>query len=334
MNRIVPLFQPDTAFDHSATVVITFTAAGVLLFAAILVPVLHRAGRISDKLYAELMSRLTTWAVLIPVILLPILAGAGAVIAVVFLLSLISYSEYARATGVFRQRTESATVVIGIVLVAVAAILQDRNMFIAVGVIMMLLIPVAALLADDPQGYIQRVALAALGFLLFGICFGHLGLLTSEVNYRPVLLWLFLCVELNDVFAYVTGKLFGQRKLCPNTSPNKTIAGAVGAIILTTVSAAGFGHFVFSDGPLDQPVMLLGLGFTVGIAGQLGDLVISSMKRDIGIKDMGHALPGHGGFLYRFDSLLLAAPAVFYFIHWVERSGIQVGTDIIKTTAL
>ena len=307
---------------------ITFTAAGVLLFAAILILVLHRTGRTGDKLHAELKSRCVTWAVLIPVIVLPILAGAGAVIAVVSLLSLISYNEYARATGVFRQRIESATVVVGIVLIAATAILQDHNMFIAVGGIMMLVIPVTALLADDPKGYIQRVALSALGFLLFGICFGHLGLLTTEANYRPVLLWLFLCVELNDVFAYVTGKLFGCRKLCPNTSPNKTIAGAVGAIILTTIFAAFFGQFVFSGGPLDSPYMLLGLGLTVGIAGQIGDLLISSMKRDIGIKDMGHALPGHGGFLDRFDSLLLAAPAVFCFIHWVG-NGIQIGSDTV-----
>ena len=85
-----------------------------------------------------------------------VLAGAGAVIAVVSLLSLISYSEYARATGVFRQRIESATVVVGIVMIAVAAILQDRNMFIAVGVIMMLVIPVAALQQRAEQLHVVR----------------------------------------------------------------------------------------------------------------------------------------------------------------------------------
>jgi phosphatidate cytidylyltransferase len=330
MNRVTPLFQPGTAFDHLAMLVIPLAAGGVLLFAAILIPVLHRSGRIGDKLYAELVSRCVTWAVLIPLILLPVLAGAGAVIAAVFLLSLVSYREYSRATGIFRQRIESITVVMGIGLIAVAATLQDRGLFIAAGVLMTLLIPVAGLLTDEPKGYIQRVALGALGFLLFGICLGHLGLLANEPDFRPLLLWLILCVELNDVFAYVTGKLFGRRKLCPNTSPNKTIAGCVGAIILTTGSAAVVGHFVFSGGPLDRPLVLLGLGLVVGISGQLGDLVISSMKRDIGIKDMGRALPGHGGFLDRFDSLLLAAPTVFYFIHWVQGSVVEGGAEIVR----
>ncbi len=142
--------------------------------------------------------------------------------------------------------------------------------------------------------------------------FGHLAFLTTSENYRPIILWLLLCVELNDVFAYITGKLFGRRRLCPRTSPNKTVAGAVGALVLTTIIASVLGHYVFEGQPLDTPVHLIALGVIISVAGQSGDLMLSSIKRDLGIKDMGAILPGHGGVLDRFDALLFVLPATYY----------------------
>ena len=109
-----------------------------------------------------------------------------------------------------------------------------------------------------------------------------------------LVLSLLLAVELNDVFAYCCGKLFGRRKLAPATSPNKTFAGAIGALLLTTILVAILGHFVFRDTPLDRWPNLLMLGVLVSVAGQLGDLMLSSIKRDIGVKDLGAVLPAMG----------------------------------------
>ena len=128
-----------------------------------------------------------------------------------------------------------------------------------------------------------------------------------------------LTVELNDVFAYITGKLFGRRKIAPHTSPNKTLGGALGALILTTALVATIGHFVFRGSAIDTAVKLIGLGLIVSVAGQFGDLMLSSIKRDIGIKDMGATIPGHGGLFDRFDSLLLVSPAVFHYVRLFPR---------------
>src|SRR6202000_1817608 len=90
------------------------------------------------------------------------------------------------------------------------------------------------LLADQPKGYIQRVALGVFAFLLFGVCLGHFAYFANDHAGQAYQLAILLCVELNDVFAYCTGKLFGRRKLAPNTSPNKTIGGAIRGALLTT----------------------------------------------------------------------------------------------------
>jgi phosphatidate cytidylyltransferase len=181
----------------------------------------------------------------------------------------------------------------------------------------------AAILRDEPKGYIQRVALGVFGFALFGSCLGHLGYLANDRDYRPVLILIFLSVELNDVFAFIVGKTLGKRKLAPNTSPKKTIAGALGALVLTTALVAGVGWFVFQGTMLAHPVHLVILGILISVLGQFGDLVLSSIKRDLGLKDMAATIPGHGGLLDRFDSVLLVAPAVFHYINYF----VGVGAD-------
>jgi phosphatidate cytidylyltransferase len=123
-----------------------------------------------------------------------------------------------------------------------------------------------------------------------------------------------LAVELNDVFAYCVGKAFGGPKLLPATSPGKTIAGSVGALVLTTAFTAVLGHFVFAGSEVDRIDRLVVLGLLVSVLGQLGDLMLSSIKRDVAVKDTGAVIPGHGGVLDRFDSLVLVPPVVFHYL--------------------
>jgi len=123
-------------------------------------------------------------------------------------------------------------------------------------------------------------------------------------------------VELNDIFAFCCGKFFGRRKLAPQTSPGKTWGGALGAFVLTTALFAAVGASAFAGTVLATPVHLLTMGALLSFTGQLGDLVISSVKRDIGIKDMGATIPGHGGLLDRFDSLLFVGPALFHYVNY------------------
>jgi phosphatidate cytidylyltransferase len=147
--------------------------------------------------------------------------------------------------------------------------------------------------------------------------------MANDADFRPIVMLIILTVELNDVFAYITGKTFGHRKITPQTSPNKTLGGALGALVLTTTLVSTVGHFVFAGSGVDTPEKLIGLGLIVSVAGQFGDLMVSSIKRDIGIKDMGVTIPGHGGLLDRFDSILLVAPAVFYYIEFFREFGMD-----------
>jgi phosphatidate cytidylyltransferase len=228
-------------------------------------------------------------------------------------------------TGLFRERAITALVAVVLILVFFAVADHWYGFFMALWSLSTVTIAGVALFADRPKGYIQRVALAIFAVLLFGGGFGHLAYFANDAHFRPLLLWLIVGVELNDVFAFTTGRLFGRGKLCPNTSPNKTVAGSVGAFLCTTALVGFLGHFVFEGTPLDTPVHLAALGAIVSVAGQFGDLTLSSIKRDIGIKDTGTLIPGHGGLLDRFDSLLLAAPAVFHYVGYF-RPGIGLGS--------
>ena len=319
------LFDATTAFDHPVTVGICIAIASGLITASILIRVLRGTKKVGDDTYSELIARTRSWYVLSGLLVVPILLGAAWVIGFLCLLSLLCYREYARATGLFRSPRTSAAVVATILMTYFSVVDHWPGLFAAAWPLAVSIIPMTALLADEPKGYIQRVALSVFGFGLLGASLGHLAYLSNDVLFRPMLLWLLMTVELNDVFAYITGKTFGRRKLAPKTSPNKTAGGAIGALVLTTLLAAFMGHFVFRGTALDQPYHLLALGVIISVLGQCGDLVLSSIKRDLGIKDMAATIPGHGGLLDRFDSMLLVAPAVFHYLNYFKANG--VGLD-------
>jgi phosphatidate cytidylyltransferase len=219
--------------------------------------------------------------------------------------------------------------VVGILLVTFAVIDNWYGLFFAMGPHTVAAIAIIALVADRPDGYIQRVALGALGFLLFGVCLSHIGFMANDPGYRPIVLMLLLTVESNDIFAFLSGKTLGRRKLAPNTSPNKTLGGALGALVLTTTLTAAIGHVIFRGTPLDGWAPLVGLGILISGFGQFGDLMFSSIKRDLGIKDIGVTIPGHGGLLDRFDSLILVAPAVFHYVAYFQGFNFDETTRII-----
>lgn len=323
------LFGWRHAFDHPVTVAILAGVAAILIIAPIVFAALSRLRIIDEKLRRELWVRYFAWLVLVPVLVVPVLLGAAWTMAAVTLLSLFCYREYARATGLFREKFISLLVVLGILALAFATFDNWYGLFTALIPLTTGAIAALAVLADRPKGYIQRVALAVFGFLFFGCVLGTLGYMANDTQYRPIILLILVAVELNDVFAYVSGKTFGRRKLAANTSPGKTLGGALGALVLTTpLVAVGF-HFIFAGTLLDRPLWLVLLGVLVSVLGQLGDLVLSSVKRDLGVKDLGVTIPGHGGLLDRFDSLLLVAPAVFHYINYFVGFGLDQPVRVI-----
>ncbi len=122
----------------------------------------------------------------------------------------------------------------------------------------------------------------------------------------------FLCIGMvfmgawvSDTFAYFTGMLFGKHKLIPEVSPKKTIEGSVGAVICTTIAFILFGAVVGAVSDYNPNYIVLGIsGPILSVVGQIGDLFASLVKREKGVKDYGNLLPGHGGIMDRFDSIL------------------------------
>src|SRR5437764_7846986 len=315
------LFGFRHAFDDRVTVVLTLTALILFLLAPLLIFIVTRAANSTSNKRKELWDRYRSWIWLAAFILIPILAGAFWTILAVGTLSFLCYREYARITGLFRERTISLIVAIGILLITFAALDNWYRLFVALFPWIVAVIATGGLIPDQPKGYIQRVGLGVLGFALFGSALGNLGYMANDWNYRPMLLLIIFAVELNDIFAYICGHLFGHQKFVPNTSPNKTVGGALGAIILTTPLVALIAHFIWTDTALDNPICLLGLGIIVSIVGQFGDLMLSAIKRDLGLKDTAKLIPGHGGLLDRFDSLILVAPAVFHYVNYLVGFG-------------
>ena len=306
------------AFAHPVTVGIVAATLGVVLLAAAVIGALAWTGRATPALQRELWLRLGSWAVLLPLMLGPVLLGRAWLIAAVALLGVVCLREYDRATGLFRERVMAGTVLAGILVMNWAALDRWYGVFMALIPLTVGVLSVVSIPQDRPQGYIQRTGLAVFAFMLFGAGLSHLGYMANDANYRPIVLLLLTTVAINDVFAFTCGKLMGGPKLLPATSPNKTISGAAGALACTSVLVAAIAWPVFRGTPMHHWYLLLGLGMIVSIAGQAGDLMLSSIKRDLGIKDMGVVIPGHGGMLDRFNSLLLVAPATFHYLRYLD----------------
>jgi phosphatidate cytidylyltransferase len=302
------------AFDSPFVFWATIGVAVVLIVSGLAIRVGAWAGKIGPKLLQELWPRWMSWLWISLAMLAPILLGAAWLMGAVAVLSLLCYREFARVTGLFREKMIGLVVVLGIATLTFACFDNYPRLFFATAVLTVGLLTIVTIPQDRPKGYIQRTALGALGFLLFGYSFGYIGLLANDANYRPYLILLLAVVELNDVFAYCVGKPIGGPKILPNTSPGKTVAGCVGALVLTTALTTALGHVVFADTPMDRLDLLLLLGAGTSVLGQFGDLLLSSIKRDVGVKDTGATIPGHGGLLDRFDSLVLAPPAAYHFL--------------------
>ena len=302
------------AWDHPVTLWVTIGIAVLIVLSGSVMLLLHSRGKLDEENFNDALGRWKSWTWLSVCILVPVLLGAAWTIGAVTLLSLGCYREYARATGLFRQRLISVAVVLGIFVLNFAVLDHFDRLFFATAPFTVALIAIITIPVDQPQGYVQRIALGAFGFLMFGFSLGYVGMIANAQDYRPLLVLMLLGVAMNDIFAYCTGKLLKGRKLLPVTSPGKTVSGAVGALVLTTSLIAILGHFVFRGTAMDQPILLIFLGVLISVLGQLGDLVLSSIKRDIGVKDIGTAIPGHGGLLDRFDSLVLVPPIVYHFV--------------------
>lgn len=159
---------------------------------------------------------------------------------------------------------------------------------------------------NDTKNYNLNDALFLIGSVLFiGFSFNLIILIRNyDIMY---LIYLLLITTITDTFALFTGMLIGEHKLCPKISPKKTIEGLVGGVLMGTFAATAFYNTVISSNI--SLVLVIVLTCCLTLVGQLGDLIFSSIKRYYDVKDFSELIPGHGGVLDRFDSLIFVTLA-------------------------
>ena len=172
------------------------------------------------------------------------------------------------------------------------------------GIIFIFLSPMVFI--NDSEKYNLNDALFLIGSVLFiGLSF-NLIIITRNYDITYII-YLLLITTITDTFALFTGSLIGKHKLCPKISPKKTVEGLIGGTIMGTFVATVFYNTIISSTvPLVTVIMLT---FVLCLICQLGDLVFSSIKRYYDVKDFSNLIPGHGGLLDRFDSLIFVVLA-------------------------
>jgi phosphatidate cytidylyltransferase len=307
-----------TALESEVFLTYVYIIGGLVGFAGLTLGILTATG----KNIASVWNTYRGWLVMVPLVLGTIFLGRTAIIVGVALLAIFGFKEFARATGLYNDWWLTGLVYLGIGLLAVASLVTDPRLghpgwyglFMSLPTYVVGAVLLIPILRNRAKGQLQLVALAILGFVYFGWMFSHLGFLANTEHAYGYILFLIFAVEINDIAAFTSGKLFGKHKLRENISPNKTIEGAVGAVCIALLVPwllwFSFPHFSVWD--------LVVTGLIVGVGGQLGDLVISYIKRDIGIKDMGAVIKGHGGILDRVDSMIFVAPIFFHVVRWVH----------------
>jgi phosphatidate cytidylyltransferase len=274
------------------------------------------------KELGSIWSTYRSWLIMALVGFVVVFAGRIPTIVGVTLLAIFAFKEFARVSGLYRDWWMTGAVYAGIVAVGVTSIVSHPRglehgtgwygLFVAVPVYAVALILLIPIFRNRARGELQKMSLAIVGFIYIGWMFGHLGFLANAANAYGFLAYIIFATELSDVAAFTFGRLFGRHPLRSEISPKKTWEGALGAIAVSLI-LPWLLRFSF---PFFGTWQLILTGLIVGIGGQLGDLSISLIKRDIGTKDMGTAIPGHGGILDRIDSLIYVAPLFMHMANY------------------
>ena len=180
-----------------------------------------------------------------------------------------------------------------------------------------LLMPIIAAARGDTEHFLVRIAEVQWALMICVFATSHVpALLSLDIagfDGRNVLLIAFLVivVQISDVLQYVWGKLLGRTKIAPKLSPSKTVEGFVGGALSATAVGAGLSWMT----PF-TPLQAAFLALVIVLMGFFGGLVMSAIKRDRGVKDWGHLIAGHGGFIDRLDSVVFSAPIFFHLVRY------------------
>ncbi|MDK2824131.1 MAG: phosphatidate cytidylyltransferase [Clostridia bacterium] len=188
--------------------------------------------------------------------------------------------------------------------------LNNWSYWFSFGMGISLLIILVLTIIKYPNLKLEDIAINIFMLIYIGWSLTHIVLLRNIFMGNLILIYLFAIIWSTDTGAYFAGRFFGKKKLAPLVSPKKTVEGSIGGLIFSTFVAFLFNTFVH----IFSSQFLIISALTISIMGQIGDLVESSFKRFVDVKDSGKIIPGHGGILDRFDSTIISAPVLFYLI--------------------
>lgn len=188
-----------------------------------------------------------------------------------------------------------------------------------------ILIPLRMVIIGETQGFLKACGTIHWALMTCVYSIGYFALFFSipnEINPQGgalgLLLYILVLTISNDFMQYLFGKTLGKHKITPTVSPNKTWEGLIGGIISTSIIA-------MIIAPIITPLSYLQaglIGIAIAIVGFFGDITMSAIKRDIGVKDTGALLPGHGGILDRLDSMIFTVPLFFHYVAYTYKIGI------------
>ncbi|SMR81879.1 phosphatidate cytidylyltransferase [Aliiroseovarius halocynthiae] len=288
----------------------------ILIVATAIAQLLKRKMGADNDVIENLIARINAWWGMVALLALAMLGGKAGVVILFALLSFAGLREFLTLTAK-RRADHWALVISFFVILPVQYLLIWDDWYgmysIFIPVYAFLFLPIIAALRGDTDGYLSRVAETQWGLMICVFAASHVPALLSlnipGYEGKNVLLVAFLVVvvQLSDVLQYVWGKLMGKRKIAPRLSPSKTWEGFVGGVASACLVGAGLWWLT----PF-TPLEAAGMALVITLMGFFGGLVMSAIKRDKGVKDWGHLIAGHGGFIDRLDSVVFSAPIFFH----------------------
>jgi phosphatidate cytidylyltransferase len=271
--------------------------------------------------YRELLARVWTWWLMIGLFAVALLLGRTAMLIFFGLVSFLALKEY--LSVIPTRRADRRVLLWAYLAIPVQYYWVGGEWFgmfvIFIPIYMFMLLPLRMLIAGETVGFLKAIGTLHWGLMTTVFSISHAAyLLVLPPSGNPagggpgLLLFLLIITEANDVAQYVWGKLLGRHKVIPKVSPGKTWEGLIGGIVTTTALSGALAPCLT---PLSLQHSLI-VGLLLGVAGFVGDITISAIKRDLGIKDSGTMLPGHGGILDRLDSLTYTAPLFFHYVRY------------------
>lgn len=295
---------PNAAIALAGIGAVLASATGIVGALRVLAP------KLADR---ELWLRIRSWWLMVAVFAIAVSLGATSSVVFTALASAFAFREFVSVVP-FRPSDRPA-ILLGYLVIPIhyGAIALGASPFV-VPVVAFAAITTFMVLRGDTRGFLHAVAMLQLGLVWTVYALGHLASLALLPDGLDLFVFVVALTEVNDVAQFVWGKTFGGPRIAARVSPNKTWAGFLGGAVTTTLLATVLAPFLTPLAPHEGAIA----GACLAIAGFLGDLTISAVKRDLRIKDTGTILPGHGGVLDRADSLVLAAPAFFWFVKAVS----------------